>query len=283
MGLNSCLLLRMYNKILGFFNTRAYKCSRHYGADKSTVRIALIEDDVYLVQGSKHVSEVFRTSTLTVTKAYAIALKYCFGMASKSVKAYLADTSGSHSKPIPGSSVDSRGRVSYHTHENLVRGLLGKGLASKTDRFEQVITESLSSLEIDEEWVEFPDLLGLFQNVVGSAVLKSIFGDHLLSQNPTFLDDLWEYDGTAVMNLARRLPSFITPRAYKLRASLLSSITRWYKFVESKAEDSDIDANDEIDPFWGSAMMRERQDMLLKIKDQDRNSVASTDLGFIWA
>ena len=39
----------------------------------------------------------------------------------------------------------------------------------------------------------------------------------------------------------------------------------------------------EEDPLWGSAMMRERYKTLRSINGQDGDSVASTDLGLIWA
>lgn len=215
-------------------------------------------------------------------KAYAIALRHCFGMAKKSVKAYLNDTSGSQHKPNPGSNVGDRGRVSYYTHENLVKGLLEPGLISKSNRFEEVLTGSLSTMDIDSEWVEFPDLLELFQDHVGSAVIKTVFGDHLLVQNPDFLCDLWEYDGV-VMSLARRIPSFIIPKGYRLRKKLLSSIKRWYLFAKKHIRERSIDHIIGLDRFWGSTMMRERHDMLLNLDHQDIDSVASTDLGFIWA
>ena len=215
-------------------------------------------------------------------KAYAIALRYCFGMGKRPVKAYLADTSGSQHKPHPGSNVSDRGRVSYLTHENLVKGLLEPGLLSKSDRFEEVLTRSFANMDIDNEWVEFTDLLDLFQDHVGSAVLKTVFGDQLLLQNPNFVRDLWDYDGV-VMNLARRLPSFIIPKPYKLRERLLSSIKRWYLFAKKRSRERKIDHVNGSDPFWGSAMMRERHDMLVNLDDQDIDSVASTDLGFIWA
>ena len=203
-------------------------------------------------------------------------------MAKRSAKAYLADTSGSQHKPNSRSSVGERGRVSYHTHENLVKGLLEPGLICRSGRFEEILTQSLFAMDINSEWVEFPDLLDLFQDQVGSAVLKTIFGNCLLLLNPNFVRDLWQYD-LAVMNLARRLPSFIIPKAYRLREELLSSIKRWYSFAKKGSRERKTDPIDGSDLFWGSAMMRDRHDMLVDLDDQDIDSVASTDLGFIWA
>lgn len=173
----------------------------------------MLKDDVYLVHGAKYITEVFRTSTLNVTFAYGIALKHCFGMAQKAANVYFADTSGSQCKPIEGSSANPQGRVSYQTHENLLHGLLGAGLAPISDRFERALTESINSLNINEEWVHYPDLLEFFEDFLGAAIIKAIFGPALLSQNPGFIRDLWAFD-KVVMGLGKRLPAFCIPEAY---------------------------------------------------------------------
>lgn len=253
-----------------------------YCGDQAAVRIALLKDDLYLVQGAKNVAEVFRTSSLTVTLAYGIVLKCCFGMADKAADIYVADTSGCQLKPIAGSHVQRQGRVSYQTHESLLQGLLGTGLAPATDRFESAFNDSLCSLNIHEEWTHFPDLLAFFEDHVGSAVIKAIFGSALLSENPDFLRDLWAYD-KVVMSLAKRLPAFWIPGAYELRNKLLLSIRRWHRYARTHPDELDEGQSVDVDPVWGCRMMRDRYKMLLGIENQDHDSVASTDLGFIWA
>jgi hypothetical protein len=111
-------------------------------------------------------------------------------MAQKAVNMYLADTSGSHHKPIEGSNVHPQNRVSYLTHENLLKGLLGTDLAPAADRFESALAESLDSLSVGNEWLNLPDLLEFFEQEVGKATIKAVFGSTLLSQNPDFVRDL---------------------------------------------------------------------------------------------
>lgn len=256
--------------------------SRHCNCDRSAVRIALVKDDLYLIHGAKAIAELFRTPSLSVTLAYSIALKYCFGIAQKAVNVYLADNSGSQSKPIDGSNTKPQNRVYYRTHEGLLQGLLGTGLAPVSDRFDGLLTQSMLSLSISEEWMTFPDLSEFFEDYIGAAVIEAIFGPALLSQNPGFVRDLWSFD-KVVMRLARRLPRFCIPAAYKSRTALLQSIGKWHAFASMHSAEAKMTHEEDADPLWGSKMIRDRFKMLLDVENQDFDSVASTDLGLIWA
>lgn len=250
--------------------------------DQSTIRIALLKDDIYLVHGAKHVAEVFRTSSLSVNLAYGIALKYCFGMAQKAADMYFSDTSGTRHKPIAGSNVQSRNRVSYLTHESLLKCLLGTDLAPASDRFERALTEALHPLSVNKEWVDFPDLSEFFNDFVGTAIIKALFGSALLSQNPDFVHDLWAYD-KVVMSLAKRLPALWMPEAIKLRNKLLLSVRRWHELVRARSDEVETIQDEDIELAWGSKMIRDRYKILLGVENQTPDSVASTDLAFIWA
>ena len=260
-------------------------CSREprsFNHDRSVIRVALLKGDLYLVQGPKNIAEVLRTPSLSVTNAYSHVLKYCFGMSAKAAGMYTADTSGSQRKPIAGSNVHPRNRVSYLTHENLRKGLLGPGLAPTTDRFEKAWAGSLGSLNISQKWVNFPDILEFFEDQVGGAVITAIFGFTLLSENPGFLRDLWAYD-KVVMSLAKRLPVYWMPQAYRLRKKLLLAIKKWHALARMNSDKAKNTPDEEAASLWGSEMIQDRYKMLLSIENQDNNSVASTDLGLLWA
>jgi hypothetical protein len=217
-----------------------------------------------------------------VTLSYGIVLKYCFGMDDDAVKTYVEDTSGSQKKPADGSKVLPENRVSYLTHENLLQGLLGSGLDSTQNRFEIAMEESLRYAPISEDWVEFPDFLKFFETHVGSSVIKSIFGSEIITQNPQLITDLWEYD-KIIMSLAKRIPSFWIPGAYRLRNKLLTTVRAWHKSAQEYHGGPRKEDDSSVERRWGSNMIQERFEMLSNLRNQNTNSVSSTDLGLMWA
>ncbi|KAM4054663.1 cytochrome p450 [Hirsutella rhossiliensis] len=248
----------------------------------STLRVAILRDEAYLVQGPKNVAEIFHSTHLGVTRAYSLVLKQCFGMDQKAVAAYLADSSGSRHKPIPGSSPRPRERISFMTHENLVSGLLQNGLGPTTERFRTHLTTSLQASVTGQAWTEGPDLARFFEHHHGSALIRAVFGGEILHQNPDFVRDLWQYD-KGVMSLARRLPWFCIPKTYRLREKLLAAVRRWHSDAPTGTTAAEAAGEPHRDPGWATGMMRERYTTLLGANGQDEASVASTDLAFIWA
>ncbi|PWY88576.1 cytochrome P450 [Aspergillus sclerotioniger CBS 115572] len=250
------------------------------------LRVNLLEDEIYLVQGQKNILAVFSNPGLTVTRAYGVVLKYCFGMKQKAVDVYVSDTSGSRQRPIAGSKTPPNCRVSYHTHENLIQGLLGSGLGPTTERFDAALYASLDkAVPISHSWTYKEDFTQFFEDHLGTAMLETLYGPLLLAANPDFNRKLWQYD-KHIMALAKRLPAWMIPGAYRLRDELLRAIMKWHRQATELTTETTKQTNSnqgDADPHWGSAMMRERNKMLLKIDRQDPQSVASTDLGFIWA
>ncbi|KAE8382376.1 cytochrome P450 [Aspergillus bertholletiae] len=263
-----------------------FRQASRYCQDRWPLRVDLLNGEVYIVQGPKNIAAVFSKHSLIVTRAYGIALRYCFGMEQRAVDAYLADTSGSWHRPIPGSQTPWHGRVSYHTHENLVRGLLGAGLDPLTKRIEEGLFASLDkAVPMTPEWTYGMDLTEFFETHLGSSILQALYGPLLVSKNPDFNRNLWRYD-KQIMKLARRLPSWLIPEAHCLRDKLLDAIMKWHRqaaLLSKVMPSHEMADGGEADPYWGSAMMRERNRMLLSIEGQDAQSVASADLGFIWA
>ncbi|KAL8783455.1 MAG: hypothetical protein Q9195_009384 [Heterodermia aff. obscurata] len=270
---------------LSFFSYISFAPShepRRLNPQPTVHRIALLTDDVYLVRGARSIVETIRHPSLSVNLSYAMALKYCFGMRDAAVASYLADTSGSREKPIAGSDTAPRNRILFRSHENIHHGLLGSGLTPTSDRFEKYLTEGLASLGVTDEWSARPDLLGLFQDMVGTALIKAVFGPALLDQDPGFLRDLWAFD-EVIMDVGRRLPAFLFPGAYMLRKRLLQSVKKWHARARTSAVGVRRAQNEDADDYWGCKMIRERFGTLLDVEHQDYDSVASTDLAFIWA
>lgn len=254
-----------------------------------TIRIPIFRDDIYLVRGPKNCTEFFQSPHLIVTRAYSLVLQQCFGMKQRAVNAYIADTSGSRQNPIAGSSPSPQDRISYMTHENLVRGLLQEGLGHATSRFIFSFESSLEEERVMHEnilgdsWKDEPDLCEFFQRHLGSSLIKSLFGDNLLEDNPEFMQDLWEYDRNA-MKLAQRVPWFFLRNTSRARDRLKAAVCRWQeKSTSNDLKIHDFDDKSRGDAMWGTKMVRDRYYMLIKAAGQDEDSVASTNLALMWA
>ncbi|KAL9106330.1 MAG: hypothetical protein Q9187_008571 [Circinaria calcarea] len=213
---------------------------------------------------------------------HTTVLKQLFGMSAKSVDMYIADSSGPYRKPSPNSNVETHNRIEFLTHENLLKGLSGPGLLPALTRFKALLTKELNALEAGDEWLQLPDLMQFFKDHITPPVLEALYGPTLLSANPTFIHDIWVYD-RAVQDLARRLPRFWIPAAYRIRDKVLSSVKRWHALARSHFDLSKIFPDGDGDSYWGSELIRSRQKLLLGVDNLDHDSVASADLGLMWA
>lgn len=202
-------------------------------------------------------------------------------MKQSAVAAYIADTSGTRHEPIPGSEPEIRDRISYLTHENLVGGLLKDGLDPTTDRFRSNLQDSFKEMDIGHDWAYMPDMTEFFQHHLGSALIRALFGDELLAQEPEFVPKLWEFDAE-VLSLAQGFPRLWKAKAYRVRDWLIAAVDTWQANAVASQKESSFRDDLDSDPFWGTTMMRDRYEILLNATGQDEASVASTNLSFMW-
>lgn len=236
-----------------------------------------------MFQGPETVAAVWKQSQLSSPiLIYTFALKNVFGMPKHALAAYKADDSGSHRRPHPESEIASRNRVDFLTHVDLFKAFGGPGLNRSFTRCSGNFRHNLVDLDISTEWVEMPDLCAFFQEQLGAAVLKGLYGPALLKLNPNFLQDLWIFD-KATPKFAKMMPRCLIPSAYRARERLLGSIRLWYTYARNNFDESVIGPDGDADPYWGSQLVRSRQKVLSDIDDQDDDALASADLGLIWA
>ncbi|KAK4150898.1 cytochrome P450 [Chaetomidium leptoderma] len=255
-----------------------------YAGSLVPVRLSIIAGDIFLFQGPKTVAAVWREQQLgSPIFIYTFALQHVFGMPKRALAAYRADDSGSHRRPHPESNVEPHNRVDFLTHQILFKAFGGSGLNKAFDRCAGILRRNLEGLAIPEdEWIEMPDLWAFFQSQLGTAVLEGLYGPTLSLLSPGFLQDLWAFD-RATPKLAKLMPKFLIPEAYRVRGRLLDSIRRWHDHARQHFDESSIDADGDADPYWGSQMVRSRQKILLEVDGQDYDAIAAADLGLIWA
>jgi hypothetical protein len=98
--------------------------------------------------------------------------------------------------PHPGSTVEDRNRIDYRVHQSLVRFLEGKGLLPFWTRFAENITQQLYNLHdnIGCDWSRHEDLMKIIGNETTISIVNALCGRYLLSLNPRFLQDFWDFD-----------------------------------------------------------------------------------------
>jgi hypothetical protein len=132
----------------------------------------------------------------------------------------------------------------------------------------------------NQGWIEIKNVHDFMHHTVGLSIINAIFGPNLVRLNPTFMDDLFEFEHWFPL-LAKGVPSLIIPKAFAVRRRLHSHFKRWYANAREHYTESSIDPDGDGDPFWGSEWMRQRQEALYKLQDED--SLAAGDLGVAWA
>ncbi|KAK0630536.1 cytochrome P450 [Bombardia bombarda] len=243
--------------------------------------------DVYLFQDRETVMQLWKNSTIMCAgRVHVWACKYLFGMPDKFLSLYAADNSGPFAKPYPGSNVPPHLRVHRLMNEGIEKALTGSGFDPTLQRFRKAFVlqfpATLNTTRVSEgsEWIEIPDFRKFIHNTVGTSLVQAVFGPSLLHVNPTFMDDLYEFDQVLPL-LSKGLPSFIMPQPYAIRRRLRDNFKRWYAYARKHFTESAISEDGDGDPFWGSNWMRQRQKTLDLIQDDD--VLAAGDLGVAWA
>ena len=127
-----------------------------------------------------------------------------------------------------------------------------------------------------------PDLFPFFQDIVGTPTLLSIFGPSIFRVYPTFAEDIFHYD-KLFPRYATGLPRSIMRKEYAFRDRLVKRIMDWYAYARENFDVSESDGDGDGDPVWGSALMKHRQDTILKVDNHDDEALARLDLGLAWA
>ena len=70
------------------------------------------------------------------------------------------------------------------------------------------------------------------------------------------------------------LPRWWIPEAYRLRDSLTKDVKQWHAIARAQFKDSDVE-EDGTDPWWGSALIRERQKLQVVVDNWDHDTTAA--------
>ena len=194
---------------------------------------------------------------------------------------YLGDSSGINPLPHPDSNLTSKDRYYYQNRKHIVGFFNGSGLKSMGNRFSTLLTREIRRLELQHEWTEHEDLYGFIRSLLIGPAVEAMCGPVLFDQNPTFGDEFWRIDHD-ILYFFKAYPKWFAPGAYRNRKKLLDSVKNWHTFAHDNFDESCIES-DGHDRFFGSPLMRSRQEYLSRIDSLDADSIASQDLGLLWA
>jgi hypothetical protein len=203
---------------------------------------------------------------------FVLVMEHAFGIGPKAAKFYAADNSGMYPTPFPTSTTKPEDRINYIIHKMVNTYLTGSSLDSMTARYQQNLARKVSEAEIGDEWVDIPDFYHFFQAYILEAAVRSMYGDYILSLNPTFAEDFRDYD-QRMHSLLYGLPRWMNSKAYAARDKMIENIKRWHRYSHQHYDVSDGKAERddcEWEPYFGSKFGRVRQATFMKMPQMTR-------------
>jgi hypothetical protein len=194
---------------------------------------------------------------------------------------HFKDDSGDSPKPIPGTNIEPRNRISFHIRQSTRRLLTGPGIRPLMNGFQCRLSSRLHDLEFDSDWTYHSSFEDLVQTLVMSAAIDALCGKAFLSQHPNFISDFWTLDNCANA-LFMGVPRVFAREAYRARERGLAAVKQWEQWARENFDSSTVDSNSN-DPFWGTEFFRKRQEVLSGVDNFNVDDIAAEDFGFIWA
>ena len=258
-----------------------HACSQQAGSEP-IYGLKILHMTLYFVSKPENVAKIRKyKSTITTPGVTAFVLKTLFGMTPEAINMYTSDASGIHSKPVETSLVAPRNRVDHLTHASFHKHLLGEGLLRSYQRFSIALLGRLPSLNVQDGWTEFPDIMDFWLEPLTASMTEALVGNVLECLNPNFNKSLLRYM-QYTQDLMKGLPRWWIPEAYRLRKSLIGDVKKWHALARTRFKESDVDEDGAADPWWGSAFIRERQKILREVDNWGADAIASSDFGIIW-
>jgi hypothetical protein len=240
--------------------------SRSYKQRLTSCLVTVCGMDLYVLQDADTVAQMRKSpSVVQAVQFYTYIMKSFFALPAAGVDAYLRDHTGLESKPY-GSDPHFSG---HH-------------LSSTMRRYAQLIHAKLDELPTSQDgWTTCDDLSVFFQKCATPALLEALFDVAFLQLNPRFTTDIWELNRD-IPWLARCLPRFVIPTAYRRRVRLAAQVRRWHNHARVHFTEASIAPDGDADPYWGSELVRNRHRTLSQVDGFNEECMVAVDLGFIW-
>ena len=242
--------------------------------------LRILSHNLYFMHGPENIAVLWKkySTGFTTTDLPCFVLQSVFKMPKKALKVYRQDKSGIAHKPA--TNISPHNRIEYLSFQNFHKCLNGERLGLMFGRWSSLFADEVPSLNIQSEWKSVPDIVDFFLYPSTAALNRALTGPLLDCINPTFQQDFIDFipHCTAMMT---GLPKWCMPKAYALQNKLVSNVKQWHAIARARFQESDVDSEG-FDPWFGSQLMRERQNFLPNIDDWDADAVASADIALLW-
>ncbi|OTA54017.1 cytochrome P450 [Hypoxylon sp. EC38] len=239
---------------------------------------------VFFYRNVEDIKAAFRASKKTTNKSTTLfALRNLFDLPKSAVQFYLDDNSGVGRKPREGSNVEPENRINYLITLNLKKYLSSHYLEDLGRRYMTALRSHLDTFNVTDEWVEFPDLHSFVQQATIKPAVETMVGSEFFKLNPNFVEDLLIFQ-QYIPDFLHLLPNWLMPRAYQVRKRLLQNVKKWHQHAHEHYDCSRLGPEDpDWEPYFGSKLIRVRENYSLKTKGMTPDARATEDLGLIFA
>ncbi|TID18559.1 cytochrome P450 [Venturia nashicola] len=123
-------------------------------------------------------------------------------------------------------------------------------------------------------------LVAWIKSAMFKASAIAFMGTRVFEDIPDYEQQFWDFD-RVMLGLYFGLPRFVTPSAFRIRDSIVSSFERFHEKLQAEGKDRPIDPEGEVvwEPTYGSRANRARQRLYQTLKLSNR-ARAGLDLGF---
>ncbi|KAI0594165.1 cytochrome P450 [Biscogniauxia sp. FL1348] len=261
----------------------AFRLNKRFGSEKPLqVKAGWLR--FFLLSHPEHVKALFRKSRQTTNiVTVAFTLRNLVDLPQETVTLYLSDKSGAGLKPRKDSNVPPERRITFLVSHNLHTFLSSCYLDGISGRYSTMLRQRVDSIDIQREWVSWPNLFDFLQRTTLIPEIEALFGLKLLELNPSFIDDLLVFT-RHVPDFLRLRPWWLNPQAHRARNRLIQYVKRWHEYAQKHVDFTEISDQDlDWEPFWGSKLMRVRQQYEHKTAAMNSEARACEDVGLIWA
>lgn len=207
--------------------------------------------------------------------------KYFLGVPARTLAVYRADTSGPSRRPYLGSNISADKRIDYLSHQEFLRASPGPGSASMFRCFQWALNTKVDYLGRPHVRTDVSDFRIPFQEIIGTPLIKAIFGSGILRLNPNFVADLFEFGANAPC-LARGVPSFIIPSAHRAQRRLGDQLRKWQNHAKQHVTEFAIHEDGGGDPLWGKVFIRNRHAIFSRVGGHDRHPCGVVSQVVFW-